>query len=158
MLDVLQRAELHDHLARSMVRVADVLRSGSPVSRVADAAAQLLLDRAVIVVAEQRGSNIPSLAQPGTVDLGVTPLGGRLDRLPPRPAELVIEGILLEESDWLRSHPQLLAGYGSELLRIAARFGDTEYISSRTLEDVVRTVLSTSIPNAMGFRCLTGCG
>jgi hypothetical protein len=64
MLNVLQRAELHDHLARSMVSVADVLRSESPVGQVADAAAQLLLDRAVNVVAEQRGSDISSLAQP----------------------------------------------------------------------------------------------
>jgi hypothetical protein len=97
MLDVHQCAELHDHLARSMVRVADVLRSRSPVSHVADAAARLLLDRAVIVVAEQRAANIPSLAQPSALDVGVTRprLGGTLDRLLQRPGDLVIEGILL---------------------------------------------------------------
>lgn len=87
-LDVRQRAELHDHLGRSMVRVADVLRSGSHVSLVADAAAQLLLDRAVIVVAEQRGADIPSLAQPGVLDVGLTSSGGRLDRLLPGPCRV----------------------------------------------------------------------
>lgn len=145
MLDVLQRAELHDHLAQSMFRMSDVLRSESPTGHVTDAVAQLLLDRAVIVVAEQRGADISSLAQPRTLDVVTTALGDRMDRRPLRPAELAINGILLEEDDWLRTHPQLLAGYGSELLRIFARFGETEYITSRALEDVVRRILGAFI-------------
>ena len=141
MLTVPQRAELHDHLARAMLRTADALRSEPPVSHVADAAAQLFLDRAVIVVADQRGTGISSLALPRTLDgVSVTPDGITGSR-PLRPADFAINGILLEEEDWLKAHPQLLDGYGSELLRIAARFGHTEYITSRALEDVVRRVL-----------------
>jgi type I restriction enzyme M protein len=142
MLNVLQRSELHDHLARSMVAVADVLRSESPVGQVADAAAQLLLDRAVTVVAEQRGSDVTSLAQPQTLDIATPPLGGRMHRRSMQSTELAIDRILLQEDDWLGTHPQLLTEYGNELLRIAARFGDTpEHITSRALEDVVRRVL-----------------
>ena len=128
-----------------MLRMVDVLRSESRIGRAGDAVAQLLLDRAVTVVAEQRGVDIPSLAQPQTLNVAATPLSGRMDRRPLRPAELAINDMLLEEDEWLRTHPQLLAGYGSELLRISARFGETEYITSHALEDVVKRILGTSI-------------
>jgi hypothetical protein len=125
-----------------MVAVADVLRSESSVGQVVDAAAELLLDRAVIVVAEQRGSDISSLAPPQRLDIVAPPLGGRIHRRSMQSIELAINRVLLEEDDWLRTHPQLLAEYGNELLRIAARFDETaEYITSRALEDVVRRVL-----------------
>ena len=103
MLDVLQRAELHDHLALSMFRMGDVLRSESPIGHGTDAVAQLLLDRAVIVVAEQRGADIPSLAQPRTLDVVTTALGDRRKAARDRPSWLSTD--ILEEDDWLRSHP-----------------------------------------------------
>ena len=142
MLNALQRSELHDHLARSMVGLADVLRSESSVGQVADTAAQLLLDRAETVVAEQRGSDIASLVQPHTLDIVARLPGGRIHKRPIQSIELAINRAILEEDDWLRTHPHLLAEYGNELLRIAARFGDTpEHITSRALEDVVRKIL-----------------
>jgi SAM-dependent methyltransferase len=156
MLSDSQRAELRDHLLMTIKQMDSVIRPNIYTRNPGQLISQLMLDHAVRFVAGQRGIPIPELAEPTQPSPWLTIRESHsVSRLHDSTESLIGE-MLSREADWLSAHPDLLTWYGSELLRMvtARPWSDrAESLTSRALEDVVRTLVRALLPEKTG--CLS---
>jgi SAM-dependent methyltransferase len=149
MLTESQRAELRDHLSMTIKQMDAVVRSIIGTRNTGHLVSELMLAHAARFVARQRGIDVPKTADPTQPSRLPTREQYLLSRLHDR-TELLIGEILSREADWLSAHPDLLSWYGSELLRMVTASpwsNSPESLTSRTLEDVVSTLVSALLPD-----------
>ena len=152
MLTKSQRAELRDHLSMTTKQMEAVVRSIIGTRNPGHLASQLMLDHAARFVADQHGTDIPETAEPTQPSRWLTVRENHLVSRLHDSTEPLIGEILSREANWLSAHPDLLSWYGSEVPRTTASpWSDrAESLTSRTLEDVVRTLVSALLPEKIG--------
>jgi SAM-dependent methyltransferase len=146
MLTEPQRAELRGHLSAMVKEMEAAVRSIVDTRSSGHLVSRLMLDHASRFVASQRAIEMPESAQLAQPDAWLSQFVSRFGDS----TESIIGQILSRETDWLGAHSALLSWYGSELLRMvtARPWSDgAESLTSRTLEDVVSTLVSTLLPD-----------
>lgn len=150
MLTETQRSALRDHLSATIRQMDAATKTNIYSYDPAPFFSQVLLDHAVRFVAGQRGIRAPELAEPTRLSLGDAVRQSGLEPQFRDHADSAVDEVLSLEAIWLGAHPDLLSGYGSELLRVttARRWNlkRAASLTSRALEDVVSAVVGALVP------------